>query len=57
MAETGFPGAYASTTVTSETRVSPEVRFDPSYIRTVPGMLKIACLVNIISSIEHSSIH
>lgn len=45
MAEAGFPGAYASTTVTSDTRVSPEIRFDPSYVRTVPGILKVVCLV------------
>ncbi|KAI9555101.1 hypothetical protein GHT06_017616 [Daphnia sinensis] len=46
MSETGFPGTYSTTTVTqtSTTTVSPNIRFDPSYVRTIPGMLKIAIM-------------
>jgi hypothetical protein len=46
MAETGFPGTYSTTTVTqTATTVTTNIRFDPSYIRTIPGMLKIAIMV------------
>jgi len=45
MAETGFPGTYSATTVTADSRANTEIRFDPSYVRTVPGILKVACLV------------
>ncbi|KAJ1530343.1 hypothetical protein ONE63_005257 [Megalurothrips usitatus] len=35
-----------TTTVTTETIVtSPNIRFDPSYIRTLPGMLKAAQII------------
>lgn len=45
MADTGLPGTYTATTTTTTTSVTTNIRFDPSYIRTIPGMLKIACLV------------
>ena len=45
MSETGFPGTYSTTT---ETNVVTNIRFDPSYVRTVPGMLKIAVMVCLI---------
>jgi hypothetical protein len=48
MAETGFPGTYSTTTVTqtqTATTVTTNIRFDPSYVRTIPGMLKIAIMV------------
>ncbi|KAI8427337.1 hypothetical protein MSG28_001916 [Choristoneura fumiferana] len=42
MAEAGFPGQHTTTTtVTSSTTVQTNIRFDPSYIKTVPGILKI----------------
>ena len=42
----GFPGQYATTTVTTTTTTTqPNIRFDASYTRTVPGMLKIAQVV------------
>lgn len=45
---TGFPDSHitATTTVTSTTtKVSTNLRFDQSYIRTIPGILKIAQVV------------
>jgi len=49
MAETGFPGTYSTTTVTqTATTVTTNIRFDPSYVRTIPGMLKIAIMVNLL---------
>ncbi|CAB3231563.1 unnamed protein product [Arctia plantaginis] len=42
MAEVGFPGQHSTTTtVTSSTAVQTNIRFDPSYIKTIPGILKI----------------
>ncbi|XP_076172158.1 CKLF-like MARVEL transmembrane domain-containing protein 4 [Ptiloglossa arizonensis] len=39
----GFPGQHTTTTVTTTTTTTqPNIRFDPSYMRTVPGILKIA---------------
>lgn len=44
MADPGFPGHHSTTTTvkSSSTTVDTTIRFDPSYIRTVPGYLKIA---------------
>ncbi|KAL4705333.1 hypothetical protein ACJJTC_019019 [Scirpophaga incertulas] len=42
MAEVGFPGQHTTTTtVTSSTVVQTNIRFDPQYVRTIPGILKI----------------
>lgn len=39
--EQGFPGQHTTTTVTTTTTTTqPSIRFDPSYIRTLPGLLK-----------------
>ena len=56
MAETGFPGTYSTTTVTTATTVTTNIRFDPSYVRTIPGMLKIAVMVIFFESIVLLSI-
>ncbi|RZC34410.1 CKLF-like MARVEL transmembrane domain-containing protein 8, partial [Asbolus verrucosus] len=46
MADPGFPGQHSTTTtVTSNTTVQTDTRFDPSYIKTLPGILKIAQVV------------
>ena len=45
MADTGFPGTYSTTTVTTATTVTTNIRFDPSYIRTIPGIIKAAVMV------------
>lgn len=44
MAEQGFPSQHTTTTTvtSSNTTVQTNIRFDPLYIRTIPGMLKIA---------------
>jgi len=58
MAETGFPGTYSTTTTTTATTVTTNIRFDPSYIRTIPGILKIVALVSThpsLSSIRYLS--
>ncbi|XP_034829091.1 CKLF-like MARVEL transmembrane domain-containing protein 4 [Maniola hyperantus] len=41
MAEAGFPGQHTTTTVTSSTTVQTNIRFDPEYLKTVPGILKV----------------
>ncbi|XP_015588164.1 CKLF-like MARVEL transmembrane domain-containing protein 4 [Cephus cinctus] len=45
--EQGFPGQHTTTTTVtaSTTTVQPNIRFDPSYVRTIPGMLKVAQVV------------
>ncbi|VVC88822.1 unnamed protein product [Leptidea sinapis] len=53
MAEAGFPGQHTTTTtVTSNTMVNTRLRFDPSYLKTMPGVLKVVqtvlCLVGVI---------
>nr|CAH7728406.1 unnamed protein product [Callosobruchus chinensis] len=47
MADAGFPGQHSTTTTvkTSSTTVVTTIRFDQSYIRTLPGLLKIAMVV------------
>lgn len=43
MADAGFPGQHTTTTtVTTNMTVQTNLRYDPTYIRTIPGMLKIA---------------
>ncbi|XP_043274217.1 CKLF-like MARVEL transmembrane domain-containing protein 4 [Venturia canescens] len=43
----GFPGQHTTTTTvtTSSTTQQQNIRFDPSYIRSIPGMLKAAQLI------------
>lgn len=46
MTDPGFPNQHPTTAVqTSSTTVEISLRFDTSYIRTIPGMLKIAEIV------------
>ncbi|KAF2357298.1 Marvel domain [Trinorchestia longiramus] len=48
----GFPDAHMTTTTT---RVTPTLRFDPSYIRTIPGIIKIVeMILNLIGYISIS---
>ncbi|KAK3913701.1 CKLF-like MARVEL transmembrane domain-containing protein 4 [Frankliniella fusca] len=57
------PNYGRTTTVTTETIVtSPNIRFDPSYIRTLPGMLKAAQIIlNLLGficiTVSYHSIH
>ncbi|XP_064467479.1 CKLF-like MARVEL transmembrane domain-containing protein 4 isoform X2 [Ornithodoros turicata] len=44
MQSQGFPDSH-TTTVTSTTTKTAGFQFDPSYLRTVPGLLKVAQLV------------
>lgn len=47
MAEVGFPGQHTTTTtVTSSTTVQTNIRFDPLYVRTAPGILKVVQVVS-----------
>lgn len=48
MAEQGFPAEHTtSTTVTtSTTTVQTDIRYDPTYFRTVPGVLKCVEVVS-----------
>ncbi|KAG5322789.1 CKLF4 protein, partial [Pseudoatta argentina] len=47
MMDQGFPGQHTTTTTvtTTTTTTQPNIRFDPSYARTLPGMLKIVQVV------------
>ncbi|KAF7269409.1 CKLF-like MARVEL transmembrane domain-containing protein 4 [Rhynchophorus ferrugineus] len=47
MADPGFPGQHTTTTTvkSSSTTVDTVLRFDKSYIRTIPGYLKIAQII------------
>lgn len=53
MADPGFPGQHTTTTTvtTSNTNVQTNIRYDPSYIKTIPGMLKCAQIVSFIFSL------
>lgn len=55
MAEVGFPGQHTTTTtVTSSTVVQTNLRFDPQYIKTIPGILKIIQVVS--SAVDYTSV-
>lgn len=45
MTDPGFPSRQ-TTTVTSNTTVQTNVRFDPAYIKTLPGILKCIQVVS-----------
>lgn len=46
MAEVGFPSRHTTTTTVQTTQVQTDIRFDPLYLRTIPGYLKIAQIVS-----------
>lgn len=46
MADATFPPAHTTTTTTKrEALINPEIRYDPSYVRTKEGLLKIAVII------------
>ena len=45
--EQGFPGQHTTTTTVTATSAPTTIRFDRSYIKTVPGMLKLAQVVSV----------
>ncbi|XP_076395746.1 CKLF-like MARVEL transmembrane domain-containing protein 4 isoform X2 [Megachile rotundata] len=47
MVDHGFPGQHTTTTTvtTTTTTTQPTIRFDASYTRTLPGILKVAQVV------------
>lgn len=48
MAEVGFPGQHTTTTtVSSSTTVQTNIRFDGSYVQTLPGILKVVQVVSL----------
>ncbi|UYV71438.1 CMTM4 [Cordylochernes scorpioides] len=52
MATQTFPDTHTTTVTTSATRVSTNIRFDPEYVKIIPGILKISqCVVSIIGFI------
>jgi hypothetical protein len=46
MADQGFPAQHTTTVTTSNTTVQTNIRYDPRYVRTIPGMLKVAQIVS-----------
>ena len=38
-------GGTSTTTTVTETHVQTNLRWDPAYVRTVPGILKLVCVV------------
>ncbi|XP_065162816.1 CKLF-like MARVEL transmembrane domain-containing protein 4 [Atheta coriaria] len=60
MAEAAFPSQHTTTTVTTSTTVQTNLRYDPLYLRTVPGILKLCqVILNILGfiCIEASGVH
>ena len=51
MADPGFPPQHTTTTTvtSSSTTVQRNIRYDPLYIRTIPGILKVAQIVSIVT--------
>lgn len=49
MADQGFPGQHTTTTTmtATSTTVQTDIRYDPLYLRTLPGMLKVAQIVSL----------
>ena len=46
------PSATTTTrTTVTETKVNLAIRWDPSYIKTIPGMLKIGAVVGQVSTV------
>ena len=39
-------GNTTTTTTITETHVQTNIRFDPSYVKTIPGALKLAAVVS-----------
>ena len=47
------PAATTTTrTTVTETKVNLAIRWDPSYIKTIPGMLKIGQVVSQVSTVK-----
>jgi hypothetical protein len=56
--EARFPATHTTTTTTTATTVNTSLRFDPSYVRSLPGTLKCAQMVlNLIGFICVSVAH
>ncbi|KAL3281805.1 hypothetical protein HHI36_005006 [Cryptolaemus montrouzieri] len=45
MSQPGFPGQHTTTATYSSTHVVTTIRWDPTYIQTLPGILKIVQIV------------
>ena len=41
-------GNTTTTTTITETHVQTNIRFDPTYVKTLPGALKLAAVVRIV---------
>ena len=39
-------GTSTTTTTITETHVQTNVRFDPGYVKTIPGLLKVIAIVS-----------
>uniref|UniRef100_A0A0K8TT38 Putative chemokine-like factor superfamily 4 n=1 Tax=Tabanus bromius TaxID=304241 RepID=A0A0K8TT38_TABBR len=44
MNDPGFPGQHTTTTTVTETKAVTTLRFDPSYVKILPGWMKIICI-------------
>lgn len=47
MADPGFPSQHTTTTTVTNTEIISNLRYDNTYLYTLPGKLKIAQIVNI----------
>ena len=45
-------GATTTSTTITETHVRTDIRWDPNYIKTVPGGLKLAAVVSVFSHLS-----
>lgn len=48
MADPGFPGQHTTTTTVINTEAISNLRFDNTFLYTIPGKLKIAQIVSIL---------
>ena len=48
----GMLGATTTSTTITETHVRTDIRWDPNYIKTVPGGLKLAAVVSVFSHLS-----
>ena len=51
----GMLGATTTSTTITETHVRTDIRWDPNYIKTVPGGLKLAAVVSVFFTFEYTS--
>lgn len=52
MADPGFPSQHTTTTTVTNTEIISNLRYDNTYLYTIPGKLKLAQIVSILWTID-----